>query len=498
MKNLEDKRRKAVRRVRIGYIEMGASLFLAGAISVSTASASGNFESGKVSGFVSANGVNEQCIELAPMPKAHYSKHDLKTQSDYCSIDFSKTALCPKLWSTSPGTIIYEIDVSKYNNDYTRFEKEHCAQGHHARDAAIDKLASFKISVNDRSTSATYAPSSWTYYHMSRYFKTGVHVPVTVYRSVDKQVHHERVVKPALAIIHGRHGLKMLGAGWEFLDAVESGQDKGSAGSAVLTGGDTLVFGSLLDNQGDRYPMTFNGTRESGWGVGQNYDFQQTAPYLALRSELPVGEAIQAGIHKARSNPKMAKKLPADIKPAQVAFWMNDLLEITLLDYILGQQDRIGNIDYQWRWFWLEDGKVQSKHAKSTEVPASLAGFKPLRLKRTAINDNDAGVRRGYANFALKTDMLSGLRHYNPHLYKKLVHLASDLQSKGEIFQWFMKSSGLSEREINAIAEKTQMAVELLVADCESGNLKLDLDPSRFLHGAETMKPMKEHSCRPQ
>lgn len=487
-----------MRRVRTKYVRMGVSLILAGSISVPIANASGNFESGKVTSFVSANGVNEQCIELAPMPKAHYTKHDRKTQSDYCSIDFGKTALCPKLWSTSPGTIIYEIDASKYNNDYTQFEDQHCAQGHHARDAAIDKLASFKISVNDRSTSATYAPSSWTYYHMSRYFKTGVHVPVAVYRSVDKQVHHARVVKPALTIIHGRHGLKMLGAGWSFLDAVESGQDKGSAGKAVLTGGDTLVFGALLDNKGDRYSMTFNGTRESGWGMGQNYDFQQTAPYLALRSELPVAEAIKAGIRKARSNPKMAKKLPADIEPAQIAFWMNDLLEITLLDYILGQQDRIGNIDYQWRWFWLEDGKVQTKHAKSTKVPVSLAEFKPLRLKHTAINDNDAGVRRGYANFAQKTDMLSGLRHYNPHLYKKLAQLASDMQSKGEIFQWFVNSSGLSEREIDAIAERTQMAFELLVADCENGSLQLDLDPSHFLNGAQEHKPMKEHACRPQ
>ena len=222
-------RMMTVHQVRPGYVRMGACLFLAISMFMPTASASGNFESGKVTEFISANGISEQCIELAPMPRAHYSKHDHKTQSDYCSIDFSKAALCPKLWSTSPGTIIYEIDVSKFNDDYTQFEQQHCAQGHHAKDAAIDKLASYKISVNDRSTSATYAPSSWTYYHLSRYFKTGVHVPVAVYRSVDKQVHLERVVKPALSIIHGRHGLKMLGAGWSFLDAVESGQDMGSA-----------------------------------------------------------------------------------------------------------------------------------------------------------------------------------------------------------------------------------------------------------------------------
>lgn len=476
---------------------MVACAVLVNAVLISAASASGNFEAGVVRSFISANGVSEQCIELAPMPHAHYSKHDRKTQSDYCSIDFSKTALCPKLWSTSPGTIIYEIDVAKYGNDYTQFENQHCAEGHGARKAAIDKLATYKISVNDRNTSATYAPSSWAYYHLSRYFKTGVHVPVAVYRSVDKQVHLERVVKPALAIIHERHGLKMLGEGWSFLEAVESGQDKGYAGKALLTGGDTLVFGSLLDNQGDRYSIIFNGTRESGWGKGQNYDFQQTAPFLALRSELPMAEAIKAGIDKARSNPKMARELPADIEPAQVAFWMNDLLEITLLDYILGQQDRIGNIDYQWRWFWLKDGKLHSDHAHGTEVPAALAEFKPLRLKRTAINDNDAGVRKGYANFTMQTGMLNGLRHYNPHLYKKLAQLAQDLKSQGEIYQWFVRSSGLGNHEVDAIVEKTQKAFELLVTDCEAGNLKLDLEPSSFLYTPQESRPTKEYSCRP-
>ena len=451
--------------------------------------------SGVVASFTSPNGVSEQCIEITPMPKAHYSKKDRKTQSDYCSIDFSKTALCPKLWSTSPGTIVYEIDAAKYNDDYTQFERQHCAEGHHARAAAIAKLASFKLSVNHKDTSGTYAPSSWVYYHLSRYFGTGVHVPVAVYRSIDKQVHLERVVKPALGIVQSRHGLKMLKAGWAFLDAVESGQDMGSAGRAVLTDDDKQVFGALLDNKGDRYGIDFNGTRESGWGVGQNYDFQQTAPYLALRSDLPVADAIKNGIHQSRANPKMARKLSADTAPVQVAFWMKDLLEITLLDYMLGQQDRIGNIDYIWHWFWLEDGKLQSKRAHGSEMPADVAKFQAVRLRQSAINDNDAGVKRGYANFAMKTGMLDGLRHYNPHLYKRLARLADDLRSEGEIYQWFVDSSGLSSKEIKAMRERTLKAFTLLQSDCKSGSLKLDLEPNEFLFDSNRDQVHKEYSC---
>ena len=50
-----------------------------GAVCSPTINASGDFESGVVASFTSVNGVSEQCIELAPMPHAHYSKHDRKT-----------------------------------------------------------------------------------------------------------------------------------------------------------------------------------------------------------------------------------------------------------------------------------------------------------------------------------------------------------------------------------------------------------------------------------
>lgn len=436
---------------------------------------------GEVTSFPVGDDVVEHCIRIADFPGAHYSKHDLKDEVKYCKLDFKELALCPKLWSTSPGTILYEIDVSVYGGDYASFEGQHCAGGHHAREAAKHKPASFKISVNDRETSATYAPASWIYYHFSRYFRTNVHVPVAVYRSMDAQSHNKRVVKPALDIVSKRHGLRMLAAGWRFLDEVETGQVGGSKVAAALTDEGRQVFGVLLDNKGDRYDAEINGTRESGWGSGQNYDFQQTAPFLALRNELPVIEAARASIHDARKNPRMAKALPADIAVEQVVFWMQDVLEITLLDYILGQQDRVGNIDYNWLWFWIEKGKLESQPAHGQTIPGKLEKFKPIRLRQTAINDNDAGVRAGYANFASKTHMLEGLRHYNAKLYRHLGRLAADLGNKGPAWQWMTEAAGLSSKEADAITRRTLEAFSMLQADCQSGNLKLDLEVEQVL-----------------
>ena len=432
---------------------------------------------GETTEFQVAGGLVEQCVRIAPFPGAQYSKRDLDEEQTYCTLDFAELALCPKLWSTSPGTILFEID----DGDFAGFERENCSDGHHAQAVARSQPATFKISVNDRDTSATYAPASWVYYHLSRYFQTNVRVPVAVYRSTDAQAHNRRVTKPALAIVANRHGLGMLRAGWRFLDAVETGQASGSARAGALTDEGRQVFGVLLSSTGDRYGAEVNGTRESGWGAGQNLDFQQTAPFLALRNEKPVVEAAQASIREARMNPRMAKELRADTPVEQVVFWMQDVLEITLLDFILGQQDRIGNIDYNWFWYWVEDGQLQSRPAQGKDVPADLAGFTPLRLRQSAINDNDAGVRTGYADFAAKTHMLEGLRHYHAGLYQRLGRLAADFAAKGPAFQWLTASAGLSSKEADTIANRVQQAFALLQADCQNGALKLDLEPAQLL-----------------
>ena len=451
--------------------------------------------SGQVTGYEVSDDVTEQCIEISAFPGAQYSDRDQSQEKFYCELDLRKLALCPKIWSTSPGTILYEIDDPVSDGDISRFEREHCSEGYHAANKAKSEPAIFKLSINERDTSATYAPASWVYYHLSRYFQTGIQVPVAVYRSMDAEAHNRRVTRPALGIIANRHGLGMLKAGWSVLNSIETGESTGAAANAVLTDDGRQIFGVLLNIEGDRYGPEVNGTRESGWGAGQNNDFQQTAPFLALRSEEPVAEAARNAIHESRRNPQMAKALPADTPVEQVVFWMQDVLEITLLDFILGQQDRIGNIDYNWRWYWIEDGALKSSDAQGTSPPDSIAAFNPRRLKQSALNDNDAGVRSGYADFAAKTHMLENLRHYSPGLYQRLGRLAADFKAQGEAYRWLTESAGLSNKEAETISRRTVEAFDLLQADCENGQLSLDLEPAQFLMAPGAGTKGTETSC---
>lgn len=170
---------------------------------------------------------------------------------------------------------------------------------------------------------------------------------------------------------------------------------------------------------------------------------------------------------------------------------MKELTEIVLLDYIFSQQDRIGNIDYEWRWYWVEDGAVKSQDAK-TKVnrsgmggitpPPEIAGFSPQLIQRTCLNDNDAGGRVEYVNYAKKTAMLQKLRHFSGGTYTRLLRLNRDLQDSGEICQYIRANFPLDGGQFDQIVKNTWLATEILQDTCSIGKLQFDLDtPKNFL-----------------
>lgn len=295
--------------------------------------------------FKSPNGLAEACVAIQHAPDGDYTAADVAAEQALCAIDFYSTsiALCPKTFSTSPGTLIYDLSSRDYAGRASAFEKDHCREQRIIRrDVAGDPVA-YKMTMNGPETSATFAPASLLYYHFSRYFSTFVDVPVSVWRSMDRQTHYERVVKTGLDVA-ANGGSPMNRAGWETL--AQGARDPASYRpmSELYTDDGRQIFGILLRTDGRRYGAEINGTRRSGWGAGQNRDFQETAPFLALRDAGALSAAIAAGIATAKQDPDLAKAMDADPSPVQIVFWMTELSEIVLLDFIFSQQDRVGNI----------------------------------------------------------------------------------------------------------------------------------------------------------
>ena len=438
---------------------------------------------GETTSFSSPNGIEERCVAIAKIPGGSYSKEDLAEEARLCSIDLwaPSVALCPKIWSTSPGTLVYDISAGDYANDAPRFEREVCPRGGRALAAAAGELAKHKQSINTVDSSATFSTASLLYYHLSRYFDTTVNVPVSVHRTIDRQAHLKRVSEPGFRLTADKRSLKMNHAGWLALRDAEVDPQTYTPTDELFTADRSSIYGILILTFGERYGEEVNGTRESGWGSGQNLDFQNTAPFLALRSEKPLTEAIDDGLAEARLNPKLDRSMGRDVSVAQMVFWMKELIEIVLLDFIFSQQDRIGNIDYTWAWVWAEEGRVESRVATGKSVPADLESRSPQRLKRSWINDNDAGGRTTYTDFAEKTEMLEKIHHFSAETYRRLLALERDFAQSGPLYNYFRDSFGLTDAQLGLIVRHTAHAAAILREECRREGLTFDLDPEAFL-----------------
>lgn len=438
--------------------------------------------------FTSPNGEQEQCLRIAHAPGS-YTKKDEKSEAELCSYDIyrEQIAVCPKTWSTSAGTMLYNNEGSGLTQAQYEAQKCGAKKGH-------DKLAKYKTTMNQSGTSGTFSSASLLYYHFSRYFQTIVQVPVSVYRTFDKDAHFDRVSSKA-----GGSGA-MNKKAWEVLRAAEKNPASYKPTRELFTPDLKQIYGVLLDDGGgERYGAEINGIR-SKWGDAQNNDFQNTPAYTALRSAKPFGAAVQDGINAGKDGAGIQKDLGSlYLGGVQMGLWMRELTEITLLDYIFSQQDRIGNIDYDWYWVYSENGSVKAKKEKRDEyknlprnkmkaiaAPEEIAQFQPVLVQKSIIGDNDAGGRVQYVNYTKRTKMLEKIRHYDAGVYKRLINLNADFAAKGPMFAYLRDSFFLDAAQMNQIVKNTAEATKILQGNCQAGLLRFDLDFNNLATGQIT------------
>lgn len=429
-------------------------------------------------------GIEERCVMLARLPGGTYRDEDDAQERALCAIDLNDRshAVCPKTFSTSPGASIYALAGARFDGDPAGFEREMCPRGKGMPRDAYASWVAVKMSVNTRQSSATFANAAWIYYHLARYFDTAVHVPPAVLRSFDKNTYLDRVARPGLALSADSVPLAMNHAGWVALVGAVRDPASYTPTDELLTPDRAQLYGALLRAHGERYGEELNGSRRSGWGDGQSRDFQQTAPFIALAADRPLPEAVAEGLQSGWH----AHAIPAAVAHVQVAYWMRELFDIVLLDHLLSQQDRVGNIDFTRHWLWVEDGRVRRAPATGRQPPPELAARHPLLLQRTELGDNDAGVRTTYLNFARRTGMLAAMRHAPPQTYRRLIALAHDLQAQGPLHEQLRGSYGFSAAEFAHFVANTVDAADTLRGHCKAGKLRFDLDPDAFLRDGRT------------
>ncbi len=60
---------------------------------------------------------------LERMPEAVYRESDTREEAAFCAIDLHGLthAMCPKLFSTSPGTLVYDVSSGPYGGNPSGF-----------------------------------------------------------------------------------------------------------------------------------------------------------------------------------------------------------------------------------------------------------------------------------------------------------------------------------------------------------------------------------------
>lgn len=473
--------------------------------------------SGESIHFKSINNTEEVCLKLPPIPGGIYSKKDTEQENKLCAIDFyhqANTALCPKTWSTSPSTMIYDTNESPTNKLKIDFENNECAQG---KKNSGKKLAKFKNTMYETKTSSTYSKSGLVYYHLSRNFETSLHIPVAVYREMDA-IEHLKISEKGAKLASGG----AIKQGW--LGNINAHQKKSQYNMAdyFFANNTSLVQGVLIKDSGEQVGAEIDGIG-SEWGKKATIDFSNTPAFMALKLSKPVEQSIQdtlknyheyleaeAKKHKGglfgRGNSEAYKKviqlqkiLP-QLNVNIMKIWMNDITEIVILDTILGQEDRHLNIDFKWVKYSLKNDKFEQKtldDKRSFVEYSKIQAENPNEIiaQKIHLNDNDAGLFPAFTNFFKDSKLIEKIHHISYKNYHKVISLQLDLKNKGEIYTYLKETLGLTEKELIMLQTNTDYVAETLKTKCLTNALYFDLNSPEDLLKKTTNSEAKVSSC---
>lgn len=461
--------------------------------------------------FQSPSGQIEICQILSHWPDTQYSNKDIETEKALCQLDFYNSGifLCGKNWSTSPSTLIF-----KKNNQFISTEQS--CENQKSMDAS-DKVGKFKVSMNESGTSGTFSSSSLLYYHLARYLKTSIIVPVAVSREMDVKSHFELVTSKVKNFEN-----KMVQTAWDYLYRAENGNPNTIQPVRELFTSDfAKIYGALIDAIGnEKYGEHIRGQKQPQWGLQQHLEMKKTPVFRALFSSKDFysaqDEAAQFGLAEFKND--FDKIVPTS---HQMMSWMQDMSDMTVLDYLMQQQDRPGNIHFQWRIYYTSAGQLKSDRIKvishgvesglekKFKLPKDINRVAAIALElpkykkvcnqpdpcfviqKTVLEDNDAGGRVYYKDFFRQSGILESLRHMNRSTYVQLLKLDQSMSSQDQTYLYLKNEFKLDLAQLNLFQKNLHQAVQILQKSYQAGLLQLDLDFSTYFSTGKVLSDKK-------
>lgn len=406
--------------------------------------------------YMSPRGVQELCIVAKKWPGAVYRNDDAQKEGTLCGYDFYRTmGLCPKYTSTNPAILLLEPNA--------HFSKEAID----ASNCDLDKMnvkteAKFKQTIT-----CSYTPAILAYYHMSRILGGVGRVPVTVMRTMDLQT-HRALTQKALQTLRGFPNNNVQS--WEKFGKVHEDPSKFPS---LVEASQTQLFGALSDNVKKEEIYT------EVSGIGPYPDryprFLKQKPFQKVASTLSVQKIVGSSDF---------------VKVAQDVIQMKDVSDLVLIDTLLSQQDRIGNIHYKYFWYSINpltnrlermksDAKLSNgKVLVPTEESRQMADRQAALLKEMVLKDNDCGVNR--ENMMRKHSALEKVNHMSYLTYQYFMAFEKTLNNTATK-DYFSTELLYSSEDFQTLLSNAAKAKEILKEKCRSGKLRFDLDLENYI-----------------
>lgn len=411
-----------------------------------------------------AGAPEELCVLPKHLPGADYKKDDDKSETELCSYSFfgarpreanapfKEVAICPKLSSTNPGTDVQDLLPGKSRE---QTEAEICAK----EDRPTKLLAKYKQSIT-----CSYTPSILGYYHLSRALGGVGDVKPAVVRTMDL-AEHKKITAEALQILRAQAAGDYPKASWLSFQSAEANPAATSKKDALYTDDLKQIYGGLQENA--RGEAKYSEINRRGAEPNIMGPFTRTAPFTKLVDGRPIAQI--AGRTLAES--------------AQTVTNIKDLSEMLLIDYLMSQQDRFGNIhEIDYYYFTKADGsldKVKKSKVDDGETPMPAGG---VLVKKIILKDNDCGGPQK-TNHVKNAGTLKQIRHMNAQTYKNLRWMAQSFGQGSDTVKFFMAEALFGQKDVDMLRANLNQASADLYAQCKAGKLLLDADLGDHLEG---------------
>jgi hypothetical protein len=388
----------------------------------------------------------EICVIPKHIDVGEYSDKDTEVATQLCNIDVHKNAaVCPKLNSTNPGLDIYSLPQG------TTPEQVEAAR---CRTAGAHKIAKYKLS-----SSCSYTPSILGYYHVSRILGGIADVPPAVLRTFDLQNH----------IAMGRAALGQTSSGslihqtWASLMAQLTAGAGSKRRDFLLTDDAAQSYGALSENPTKErfYKEFFNG---GATNVARALNFRDKNPIVGMLARNADISAVAGRNFTAENVQKMVQ--------------LKDAGDMIVIDTLMNQQDRFGNIHYLATYYYIDAADLDSEGSPKLKSSKNLTSEEAARMgavevKTMLLKDNDCGVAK--QNIAKQVGLADRIAHIDPKTYRHLQHLSS-LADLAETRDFFLREIIFTANDYADVRQNLKGLATKLHQACLQGRLKLDLD----------------------